>query len=72
MSREVIYKDNILAMTSFGGKGRWAPHIRVNKVKRTPRHCLNMTIRKLDLFTKVTTRWFKYVIGDVSKKTTSN
>ena len=56
VSREIIYKDNIVTMTALRGKRSRTLDIRVNKVERTLRHGLAMRIRQLDLFAKSTTQ----------------
>jgi hypothetical protein len=44
VTREIIYKENIVAMSSFRRERSWTPNIRVNKIKRTLGHRLTARI----------------------------
>jgi hypothetical protein len=45
VTRKIIYKENIVAMTPFRREGSWTTNIGVNKIKRMLGHRLTVRIR---------------------------
>ena len=54
ISRVIINKNNIILMTTLGGKRCFTPYIRMNKIKRSSWMRCTRRIWKLNLFSKFT------------------